>query len=1045
MIPELRPHRGPEPAPASAPATGLWSADCLRYRVPAAHDGPHLLDWPADLRGVEVPAGAVLEWASFPSYDDAEAWPDGFRACGTAVEVTFDDGSTTAGRDDVDGLPNDAAARRGIDWPEQWNHRRLDLSPWSGRRIASVTLLVDPGPAHGPTGDELVGWVDGPRLGPAAALAASPAERVITTRGSHSSPARSRGLTQPLTGVPHGGCYLTPATSFDERAWAYSWSAHSAGTGPRLAGLLITRSPSIWIGDRGPLGLRIGRELDADGRVEAEPFSHDDERALPHRYRVRTFSGIRIDGTAASDAVLAEVAFPETGYLQLTVPAGRIDHVAVEGRTVRLAVRSDGDPETALTSWYELSLSGAEVEEVPGDGPTLRITPDDGAALRIEVGTSFISQALAAYAKGAVEGIPLDELARTAERSWNSVLGVVNAPQASDDAARAVASDLYRLFCYPTFHHEQTPDGPRYADPVRRLGPDTATETGREVRAGSFLTDHGFWDTYRTCWPAFHLLAPALAGELVEGFLEHFRVGDWSARWSAGVPVDCMVGTSLDIVAADAVSSGIEGFDLATAYRSALRNATAASADAHFGRADLPATLFRGYTAATVHESVSWTLEGAINDAGAAVLARELARRSEGAQAERYRAEARYLAGRALDYDRLLDADSLFFRPRDAAGGFADEAFDPRIWGGGHTETNAWGSRFLVHHDGAGLAQLFGGPSALGEALDDLFAEPETARPEFSGSYGFVIHEMSEARDLRLGMCGLSNQPAHHVPWMYAFSDRPWRAAEKVEEALRRLFLGMHIGQGFPGDEDNGEMSAWHLFGQMGLYPLQVGAGEFLIGVPRQPVFELAPIGAPPLTIRTAGEGRYVGAVTLNGAPWSRPTIPTSVLHEGGTLEVQLSAVPVDWCEPMSDVPFFAPDDAPALAWRDALIGVAIDGREASELSDDEGATPLSIADAASLTLSLDADAHETIQLTVTLDEPGRGDLAVLTEQDGEWLPVAQFREETWDWRCQTRPFDVVLPAPSRRLRLEWSGAAALRQVQVLVPRARAAAQAPPP
>ncbi|MBK7820221.1 MAG: glycoside hydrolase family 92 protein [Tessaracoccus sp.] len=1032
MIPELRPHRGPEPAPAAAPETGLWSADCLRYLIEATTEHPHLLEWATPLVGVEVAEGDVLEWAVFPAYDHAAtAWPDGFRACGTGIEVAFDDDSTVgADADEVDGLPADAAARRGIDWPDQWNHRRLDLSAWAGRRIREVRLVVDPGPAHGDTADELLGWVDGPRLTAPQALSDSPAERVLTTRGSHSSPRRSRGLTQPLTGVPHGGCYLTPATSFDHQAWAYSWSAHSVGTGPRLAGLLITRSPSVWIGDRGPLGIRIGLELDEDGRAASEPFSHDDELALPHRYRVRTASGVQVDGAAASDAVLAEIAFPAAGFLQLTVPGGRIEHVTVEGQpstspsstsTIRLAVRSDGDPETALTSWYEVSLGGADVEEVPGEGPTFRVAPHEGAALRIEVGASFISQAQAGYAKGAVEGIPLDEVARTAERAWNSVLAVVEAPEASADDARAVASDLYRLFCYPTFHHEQTPDGPRYADPVRRLRPDTATETGREVHAGSFLTDHGFWDTYRTCWPAFHLLAPALAGELVDGFLEHFRVGDWSARWSAGVPVDCMVGTSLDIVTADAVTSGIEGFDLFTAYRSALRNATAASPEAHFGRADLPATLFRGYTSAAIEESVSWTLEGAINDAGAAVLARELARRSEGAQAARYRAEARYLAGRALDYDRLLDTDSLFFRPREASGAFADEPFDPRIWGGGHTETNAWGSRFLVHHDGAGLARLFGGPSALGEALDELFAEPETALPEFSGTYSSVIHEMSEARDLRLGMCGLSNQPAHHVPWTYAFTDRPWRAAEVVEEALGRLFLGMHIGQGFPGDEDNGEMSAWHLFGLMGLYPLQVGSGEFLIGVPRQPVFELTPIGAPPLTIRAVGEGRYVGGVVFNGSPWRLPTIPTSVLHEGGTLEVQLSPVPVDWCAPMPEVPFFAPDDAPALAWRNA------------------------VAEVRELDLALDTDAEGLVQLTVTLDEPGRGDLTVLAWHEGVWLPVAQFGEESWDWPCQTRPFDVVLPTPTRRLRVEWSGQAAPRQIQVLVPRDRIAAPAPPP
>lgn len=509
MIPELRPDAGPDLAPAAAPGTGLWSADCHRYEVPAEAADPVVLPWPTGLDDAVVEAGTVLEWAVFPAYDHAAtAWPDGFRACGTGIEVTFDDGSVAGDGTEPDGLPAAADARRGIDWPEQWNHRRLDLSPWAGRRIHAVRLVVAPGPTHGEVGAELASWVDGPRLTTPEALADTPVERVLAARGSHSSPRRSRGLTQPLVGVPHGGCYLTPATQLDEQAWTYSWSAHSVGTGPELAGLLVTRAPSPWIGDRGALGLRLGGTLDGDGRVLREPFSHDDERARPHRYTVTTLSGIAVDATAGSHAVVAEVGFPAGGYVQFAAPGGHIDHLEIgpgDITRVRVAVTTGNAPD--LRYWYDVALTGADVAEVEGQGPTFRVTPRQGEPLRIEAGTSFLSLEQAGRARATLAGRALDDVAAASAEAWNEVLGLVDAPSVKDDERRAIASDLYRLFAYPTSHHEDTPDGPRYADPITGIGRTRPPPRGGPcARAGSSPTTASGTPTARagrrsTCWP----------------------------------------------------------------------------------------------------------------------------------------------------------------------------------------------------------------------------------------------------------------------------------------------------------------------------------------------------------------------------------------------------------------------------------------------------------------------------------------------------------------------------------------------------------------
>ena len=608
MIPELVPHPGPDLAPAAASGVGLWSATCHRYRLPADGSRAVGLVWPTPLSGAMVGKDAVLEWAGFPAYDhEATAWPDGFRACGMGIEVTFDDGSSTRvqGLPELDGLSGDPSARREIDWPEQWNHRRLDLSAWEGRRIRDVWLLVAPGRPHGRTGAELVGWVDGPRLTTRTPLPASPAERVIATRGSHSSPRRSRGLTQPLVGVPHGGCYLTPATQLDQQAWTYSWSAHGDGTGPELAGMLMTHAPSIWIGDRAAFGVRIGGELDEDGRVVAERFSHDDECARPHRYTVTTASGITVDAAATSHAAAIDIDFPAGGYVQFVAPGARL-HIRhtnwTPGRgrrpTLRYLVSTSANPAAAdLRAWYCVRFDGATLERVGPNShrPTFRIAGGGAGRVRVEMGTSYLSVEQAEHVRDALTRRTIGQISAAAERVWNRVLGVVDAPTAPDDERRALAGDLYRLFSYPTSHHEPTPDGARYANPIEPAAPIASNDTGRPPRRGRFFTDHGFWDTYRTCWPAFHLLAPARAGELIDGFLEHVRVSGWSPRWSAGAPLDAMVGTSFDIVTADAVASGIRGFDVRQAYAAALRNATCASDEARFGRADMPGALFRGY------------------------------------------------------------------------------------------------------------------------------------------------------------------------------------------------------------------------------------------------------------------------------------------------------------------------------------------------------------------------------------------------------------------------------------------------------------------
>lgn len=1042
-MPSLHAHDGPPAPPASAPAVGLFGARCVRYVVPAGASRARAVLTTPELSGVLGLAGLVgrrigdddeLTWAIHPAFDeDADDIRDGYRAAAVALDIVTEDGRRLLDlvAAEADGCGAQPGDRPDIDIADQWNLRRVSLAPLAGATVAEVEAVFDLPPPRGPAG-AVSGWIDGLFVAPAQrpGSAPSPTDRVPTTRGTHSSPHRSRGLTSPLTGTPHGGIHVAPATDLSNAHWTYTWNAHGPGPRPRLAGLLITRSPSIWIGDRGALGVRIGLTPDPEQGVAPEEFDHDDEEARPHRYDVRTRSGIRISAAATDHAAVIETALPRAGRVVFTSLGVPLTHAALLSSgtgeaewEIASTVPSphESDP---LPGYASVRIAGGGLDTVIADGRVIvDVDPGDGP-LRIEIGTSQISTAQARDARTAVAGRSVDEISEAARALWDERLSIVEAFDADDESRVLLASDLYRLFLFPTRHDEDTADGPVYPSPTRRSSPDRPDRSGRAIRRGRMLTDNGFWDTYRTCWPAYALLAPARAGDLLDGMLEHVRDSGWSPRWTAGTPLDAMVGTSLDVIAADLVSAGIPGIDVETAYAAALRNATTPSPDPRFGRKGMPGALVRGYVEAEVPESVSWTLEGAIADAGAAVLARDMARREPAGSLRRaeLRAEARYLAHRAGAYRSLWDPETAFFRPRTATGEWADEPFDPRVWGGAHTETNAWTSRFGAPHDGAALADLFGSRERLREALDAYFRVPETGRAEFAGSYGTVIHEMSEARDVRRGMWGLSNQPAHHIPWLYAHTDTPWRAGEIVRDAVDRLFRGVRIGQGYPGDEDNGEMSAWRLFGVLGWAPFAPGSGRLLILPPRHERMLLRPTGADPVEIRTtreAAQDRYIHSVRWNGQEWTSPTIGIDRLREGGLWEVELGPTPVAWHEPVASRPFFAPDDVTQTAMRDVTVS-------------DPG--PASVARGTELDIAVEGVGEGTDPplLVVSIREPGAHSFEVTPLDSAS--PTTTVREARWRWSDQARPFEVTVPPGTRRLRLRWtSDPATLTTARLLV------------
>jgi len=933
----LEPADGPADPPSSRPHTGVLGGTVFRYRFRPA-DGDVAVVVPG-LEEVACTDDTVLHWAFYADGDAAVHAP--WAALAVAVDARSGEDRLSDDprvRDRYD-FPIAAEAQFAARWslPEQWNADSVGLAPFAGRAAAVEVVLGAPGL----TGvDEVSGYVE-VRVERMPHGDRSPAERVDTRRGSHAGDRFSRGNTIPAVAVPHGFTFLVPATDARDQRWPYRPFVHDDDAGRRLEAVQFSHQPSPWIGDRGVLQV-----MPFDGSPFSAParrrrwIAPGSERAHPHLWTASLDGGLRVEATATDHVGLFRVRAPHVdGDVGLVIDQpGRRGALTATADAVHGWV-GEGDAEwgnggrTFFAGVVRTTSGRAGRLDDDGRGDRAGFVAGRGE-LELRIAISFVSleQARRSLALEAPEHLSFDRLRERTHAVWNTVVDRVRIPDlpaserpfrglAHDDSRAQLASALYRLHLYPNAAHENAgtaeQPAPVYADPFVPSGPHSTEATGAPVVAGRLAVNNGYWDTYRTAWPLFSLVDPDGARRLLDGILEQQRRTGWMPRWSAPGYVDAMVGTSSDQILADGERWGLLG-DAEAAFASGWRNAGERAPDARRGRKGIGRGRFLGYIPRDTHEGMSWSVENAISDAALARLARRLAARTPEPSASRYDALARWLANRSLSYRQLFDPAVGFFRGRDADGGFPGGRFDPRVWGGDYVETNAWGMSVSAVHDPAGLAQLYGGPRGLRTHLDRLFAEPETADRAYAGSYHQVIHEQREARALRSGMCAVSNQPAHHIPYMYTASDEPWRAGGVAHGLARRLFTGGHIGQGFPGDEDNGEMSAWWLWAALGLYPLDPASGALVIGSPLFDDISVARSDGSRLRIRTRRSGpdaHVLRSARVNGMPLGAPTLPVEVLAGDVELDLDVGEVPEGalWTAPTP----------PAAPWHRDLTGTA--------------------------------------------------------------------------------------------------------------------------
>ncbi|MFF0145766.1 GH92 family glycosyl hydrolase [Amycolatopsis sulphurea] len=993
---------GPSYSPTAKTGVGFTGLRALHYSA-----RPRTVLFEVD---VPVTVHSALTYVVFPASDGPIP---SYRSTYAALDVEFDDGSSA-------GFTAAAQGEAKTLYVDQWNLVRRPLGAYAGRRVRRIVLLVDP------LGDgDVTGWLDDVRLADHAYTPKEPVDHVRTTRGTHSSGTFSRGNTFPATAVPHGFNFWTPITDARALNWIYSYHRHNdAENRPRLQALGVSHQPSPWMGDRHTFHLMPGT-----GPVEPHPtrralaFTHDDETDRPYHYGVRFRTGITADLAPSDHAALVRFTFPDNRGWVL------FDNARNRGG---LRVHPDTGVVTGHT-WIRSRLSAgarrmyvyAEADQQPTGGTRIRrpfwrtVTgylefAEPEVTLRIATSLISLAQAKRNLELEIPAGTTFDDVRTRARDQWQDVLNRVDLEGAAEHELTTFYSCLYRLFLYPNRAHENTPRGTRHASPVvRSLRPSTRRRTGAKVVDGELYVNNGFWDTYRTTWPAYALLAPQQCGRMIDGFVQQYREGGWIARWSSPGYADLMTGTSSDAAFADAYLKGVRNFDIEAAYEAALKNATVAPPRRSVGRKGLDRSPFLGYTPTTVREGLSWALEGCLNDHALANLSDALAHEATGDRARRYADNATYLRQRAQHYVHHFDPRIGFFQGRTPEGTphYPAEGYDPETWGDDFVETNAWNTAFSAPHDGPGLTALHGGPHRLEAKLDEFFRTPETG-------HGGRIHEMTEARDVRMGQYGHSNQPSHHIPFIYAYAGAPAKLQRTVREVLRRLYLGSELGQGYPGDEDNGEMSAWYVFTALGLYPLTIGSPHYIACAP---LFRTATVhldNGKDLVIRAPHAGTdtpYVHALTINGQPHATATLNHTTLTNGAVLEFDLRTHPGTWAtEPATPTPPTPLTD---------LTGTAHspDGRT-DALTDNTSRTEATFrTPTPTLEFTVDGHPREVVLYTLTSGHQGSHPTAWTLEGRNDrhhWQTLDTRTGEHFPWPRQTRPFTLPTPTACRHYRL---------------------------
>ena len=625
-------------------------------------------------------------------------------------------------------------------------------------------------------------------------------ETIDTRFGTASKHAFSRGNTLPYTGVPFGMNYFVPQTSDQEGSWFFD--PHL----PIFQGIRLTHQPSPWIGDYSWLLLTpVTGEISGDTLFHRQS-SYNLDRAIFNPHYLRIFSErYQIETQLSPTCYGASIQLRQTQGKNLSLYIRAADDLTLEqvdNRTIDF--RQSGLTETnksPLVMFTVLAFS-TDIESINQEGEDWRIDLA-GAEAQVQLATSFISKEQALF------NLPKQDFEETkadAKDSWEDLLGRFDVVETGSVDRTFFDHCLYRLFLFPqTFYEVNEQD--------ENIHMDLASGT---IKPGLLFTNNGFWDTFRTSFPLFALIIPEYYHQFLEGFLNSYRDTGYLPKWLAPDERGMMPGTLIDGLIADSACKDMAPELEEEFLKAMIETATKADPKAVNGRHGLAQYQELGYLSTDYHESVSHTLDYAYSDFCISTCAAKLG------QEELAQTYAHY----SKNYQNLFDPETGYMRARDVDGNFRPD-FSPYSWGRDYAECSAVQASLGVLHDISGLSQLMGGK----EAFSNYLLKTCQSLPLFETTgYGYEIHEMSEMATAPFGQLAISNQPSFHIPYLFRYSNYSQYTSLLIKTLRQKAFRSGW--DAYPGDEDNGSLSAWYVWSALGLYPTCPGKANYDLGIP---------------------------------------------------------------------------------------------------------------------------------------------------------------------------------------------------------------------
>ena len=717
----------------------------------------------------------------------------------------------------------------------------------------------------------------------------NPVDYVNPLMGTDSSPGLSNGNTYPAVAVPWGMNFWTPQTGNMGDGWAYTYNAN------KIRGFKQTHQPSPWMNDYGQFSLMPvtgGMKFNQDDR--ASWFSHKAEESTPYYYKVYLADhDVTVELTPTERAAQFKLTFPKADSSYVVIdPYDRGSYVKVIpeenkiiGYTTKYArgkltnfknyfVIKFDTPFSDVNTWEGNTLAKGKAEmEGNHAGAIVGFKTDKETVVNAKVASSFISFEQAELNLNREIGTAdFETTKQNARDQWNEKLGRIDVGGGTIDQVRTFYSCLYRTLFFPNKLYEINEK-----EEIVHWSPYNG-----EILPGYMFAGTGFWDTFRALYPFLNLAYPSINKEMQEGLANDFKEGGWLPEWSSPGYANIMVGNNSASVVADAYIKGMRDYDTETLWKALVNGANNEGPISAVGRAGAPYYNKLGYVPYNVgiNESAARTLEYAYDDFAIYQFGKAIGKSKK---------EIKKYKERSMNYKNLFDPSYGLMRGKNEDGSWQED-FNPFRWGNPFTEGNSWHYSWSVFHDVQGLVDLMGGEKNFVKKLDSVFSMP----PIFDASvYGGVIHEIREMQIADMGQYAHGNQPIQHMIYLYDYAGAPWKTQYWARETMNRMYMA--TPDGYCGDEDNGQTSAWYVFSAMGFYPVAPATDEYVLGAPLFQKVTLKLENGKELTINApenSDENRYIESMKVNGKTYNKNWLSHKAIQDGMTIDYKMGDEP---------------------------------------------------------------------------------------------------------------------------------------------------------